>query len=485
VAALISNRPEWLFACFAAARIGAVFCPLSTWSKRTELDYLLGHSDARVLIAMNRFLRQDYVADLRTLLPELGLAQGGRLRQGRYPNLEAVVFLEPTELAGAMSLAELEELGREVSDGELTAASARVRPDDLCYILYTSGSTAAPKGVMLQHYGIIENCFNIGERERLEPSDRVWFAVPLFWGTGASNVMPATYTHGACLVLQEYFDPGRALELLEQEQCTFGGGFGHMIRAMLDRPDFAGCDLTLLRKGLVGFSPEDKRVAIETFGLLRACSPYGLTEGYGNCCITDADDPLDVKLYTQGHPLPNWHFKVVDPETSQPLPRGKVGMVCIKGYTTVGYYKNEEETSTAYDGDGFFITGDLGQIDLDGRFRFHSRLKEMIKTGGINVSPLEVEHILAQHRGIRQAHVVGVPDPVKGELIVAFVEVAGEPLTEEEVRSYVKERAASYKVPHHVLFRTDAELPRLATGKVPKYRLREQALGELSAGNAP
>lgn len=481
VALLASNRPEWLWICFAAARIGAVLSPLNTWYKRNELDYALAHSEARVLVTMDRFLGQDYRADLSALIPELERGRDSRLRSGRYPSLETVVFLGDAGGPGALSLGDLEALGEAVPDTQLREAVDAVRPEDVCYILYTSGSTADPKGVMLQHRGTIENCFNIGERQHLTHEDRLWLVTPLFWGLATVNAMPAIYTHGGCVVLQEYFDAGHALELLERERCTVYYGLGHMTKALVDHPSFARRDLSALKKGVTGFSPEDKRLTIETLGVRRCCSVYGLTESYGNCSLTDADDPLEVVLHTQGHPLPGWEFKVVDPETGRRLPSGERGLLCVKGYTTLGYYKNEAETAKAFDAEGFFITGDLGLIDEDGRFRFHSRLKEMIKAGGINVSPQEVEQILARHPRIRQAHVVGVPDPVRGELIVAFVEPSGGLLTEEEVRAFVKGQAAGFKVPRHVFFRADAELPRVASGKVPKYRLREEAARELAS----
>jgi fatty-acyl-CoA synthase len=374
--------------------------------------------------------------------------------------------------------------GEAISDAALAAAATAVQPEDICYILYTSGSTAAPKGVLLQHYGCIENAFQIGERQHLTPDDRLWLVTPLFWGLGSENALPAIYGHGGCIVLQEYFEPGHALELIERERCTVFYGLGNITRALLDHPDFGKRDLSSLKKGVVGFTPEDKRLTIEVLGVSRCCSIYGLTECYGNSFVTDADDPLEVKLYTQGFPLPNTQVKIVDPETGRRLGPGEIGLLCLKGYTTPGYYKNPEETAKAYDAEGYFIPGDLGMLDHDGRFRFHARYKEMIKTGGINVSPLEVEIILLEHPKIKQAFVVGVPDEVKGERIAAYIEPADPSLTADEVRAYVKERAASYKVPDYVLFRADHELPRLASGKVPKYILREQAIKELAGQTA-
>jgi fatty-acyl-CoA synthase len=479
VALLAGNRPEWLLVCFAAARIGAVLCPMNTWYKQGELDYGIRHSDAVMLLTVDRFLKRNYMEDLAELMPELGDTPPGEATFSRYPNLRSVIMLGESRYPGTMSLDELVRAGKSVSDEGLATAAAQVSPEDMCYILYTSGSTAAPKAVMLQHYGAIENCFQIGERQHLTQDDRLWLVLPLFYGLASVNGLPAVYTHGGCIVLQEWFDPGRALEIIERERCTVYYGLGNITRALLSHPDFSRRDLSSLKKGVTGFTPEDKRLAIEGLGVENCCSIYGLTESYGNCAVTDADDPLDARLHTQGKPLPGWDFKIVDPSTWDALPQGELGMVLIKGYVTVGYYKDAENTAQAFDSDGYFITGDLGSIDEEGRFRYHARLKDMIKTGGINVSPLEVEQILETHPLIRQAHVVGVRDPARTEIIVAFVEPTGE-VTEEDVRQFVKERAASFKVPHRVFFRTETDLPRLASGKIAKNELRAWAEQEVT-----
>jgi fatty-acyl-CoA synthase len=213
-------------------------------------------------------------------------------------------------------------------------------------------------------------------------------------------------------------------------------------------------------------------------GVKLACPAYGLTESYGNATVGMADDPLEVKLQTSGRPLPGVELLIVDPATSAPLAQGQVGLVLLRGFTTPGYHGSAEETRKALRPDGFFDTGDLGSLDREGRFVFHARLKEVIKSGGINVSPMEVEQLLVQHPHVRDAHVVGVAHPVRGELIVAFVD-ADCVLPERELRDFVKELAASFKAPHHVLFRTEAQLPRLASGKVAKHRLVEEARQEL------
>lgn len=481
IALLAGNRPEWLWVCFAAARIGAVLCPMNTWYKRAELDYGLKHCDATVLLTVDRFLNRNYKEDLAELMPELAEEVPGKTSFTRYPFLRYVVGLGDKGYPGVLTLEDLTERGQDLAEEDVLVAASKVEPSDICYILYTSGSTAAPKAVMLQHRGVIENCFQIGERQHLTEDDRLWLVLPLFYGLASVNGMPAIYTHGGCIVLQESFDPGRALELIEEERCTVYYGLGNITRALLEHPDFPRRDLSSLKKGVTGFTPEDKRLAIEELGVESCCSIYGLTESYGNCSVADADDPLEAKMHTQGRPLPGWDFKIVDPVSRKPVGEGEVGLLLIKGYTTVGYFKDEEASAQAFDHDGYFVTGDLGSIDEDGRFRFHSRFKDMIKTGGINVSPLEVEQILETHPQIRQALVLGVSDPDRTEAIVAFIDCSGE-LSGEEVQRFVKARAASFKVPHHVFFRSESELPRLASGKVAKAELRAWAERELNSG---
>ena len=205
----------------------------------------------------------------------------------------------------------------------------------------------------------------------------------------------------------------------------------------------------------------------------------GLTETYGNCAVTDAGDPLALRLATQGLPLPGMDIRVVDPETGRTLPRGDVGEFRVKGWITPGYYGDPAHTRATLDADGYFITGDLGLVGDDGRVRFRGRLKELIKTGGINVAPLEVEGVLAMHEAVKQAYVVGVPDRDRGELVVAAVELCeGATATAETLTAFCRARLASYKVPARFVFWKPEEFPRTATGKVQKPLLRD-TLGRL------
>jgi fatty-acyl-CoA synthase len=468
VAMLVSNRTEWVVATLGAAKIGAVVAAISTFSTPRELAWTLEHSEAAALIALAEFRSRrflDAVLHHRTGLPRL----------------RTIVAIDGASSGEALSLPDFLARGAVVDDAALAATERQVGPDDICYILYTSGSTAAPKGVMLAHGPVIANGFDIGERMRLTASDRVWLAVPLFWSFGSANALPALLTHRGCLVLQESFEPGEALALIERERCSVYYGMANMARALREHPDHPGRRLGAMRTGLTIGPPEDIALTIAALGADELCNVYGATETYGNCAVCDAHDALALRLNTQGEPLPGMIIRTVDPASRKPLPDGELGELAVGGYVTPGYFRAPTLNATAFDADGYFLTGDLGTIE-DGRVRFRGRLKEMIKTGGINVAPLEVEEVLLQHPDIVQAYVVGVPDAAKDEIVAAAVELrAGAVLDAAAILGFCRERLASYKVPARLSFRTAAEFPRTATGKIHKPGLRQELASEPSS----
>jgi fatty-acyl-CoA synthase len=468
VALLMPNRVEWLVVDFAVALLGATLVPISTWSRPRELEYVLNHCDAGTLITVDRFLGQDYLATVA------GIGPGS----SRLPQLRRVVTLGGERLASLTRFDDVVELGRDVTDAELDACQRAVTPDGIAYILYTSGTTSTPKGVQLQHRGLIENMWNIGERQHLTPEDRMWMGISLFWGFGCENALLAMMTHGGCIVLQEQFEAGEALALIERERCSVYYGTPNIALALWEYPERARRDLGSLRTGAAIGAPQAVQMVVE-LGAHEICNVYGLTECYGNCTVTDAHDPLDVRLTTVGRPLPGMEVRVVHPETRRELPPGEVGEIVIRGYMMPGYYKDPDKNAEAFDADGFFRSGDFGAFDADGRLRFRGRMKEMVKTGGINVAPLEVEEILLGHPDIEQAYVVGVPDRRREEVLAAVVVLReGRDVSVEALRTYCRERLAAFKVPHVFRLAKRAELPLTATGKVQKVKLRETLLTE-------
>jgi fatty-acyl-CoA synthase len=477
VGVLLGNEPDWVVMALAASLIGANFVPLNTWYKKAELAWTLRHCGLSVVVSADRFLKTDCAALFGEMIPDLGSARAGALCSAEFPQLKALIFTGAMPRVG-ISWNDFLKQGETISNTALLAAQTAFSPDTCAFVLYTSGSMAEPKGVQLTHRGVVENGFDLGRRRALTAEDRVWLGTPLFYALGATNALPAALTHGATLVLQGHFEAGAAIEVIHRSAATVYYGTGNMTRAILDHPNYTQRKIGSLEKGNAGTMAEYKRLTLVEMGISGAVPAYGLTETYGNATVGESDDPVEIKINTHGRPLPGMEMIIVDPVTKAPLAQGETGLVLIRGHTTPGYLNNPTETAKALRPDGFFDTGDLGSFDRDGRFLFHSRLKEMLKSGGINVSPVEVEQLLAGHPNVRDAYVVGVVDAVMGERIVAFIDAATA-ISEQALRDYVKERAASFKVPHHVLFRSEAQLPRLASGKVAKHRLAEEARLEL------
>jgi fatty-acyl-CoA synthase len=332
VALLMSNRVEWLLIDLAVTLLGATLVPISTWSRARELGYVLNHCDATTLITVDRFLGQDYLA----MLAEIGAPGSEGL-----PQLRRVVTAGTEHPAGAedppgaVRLEDLGELGGGVDDAMLDACQRAVTPEDVACILYTSGTTSTPKGVQLQHRGLIENPWSIGERQHLGPEDRMWMGISLFWSFGCANALLAVMTHGGAIVLQEQFDAAGALALIERERCTVYYGTPNIALALWEHPDRARRDLSSLRTGAAIGPPPAMRMVMD-LGARQICNVYGLTECYGNANVTDAADPVDVRLHTVGRPLPGMEIRIVDRDTRRPLPPGEVGEILIRGYLTPG-----------------------------------------------------------------------------------------------------------------------------------------------------
>jgi fatty-acyl-CoA synthase len=461
VAILMGNRPMWIIADLAICQLGAVMVSVNTWVTTRELSYILEHSDAQYLVMVGRFLKYDYCAMLDELAP---LA-------GSLPLLKTIVCDGTPSCRGSISIADVYSLGRDVPDAVIEAAQQAIAPGDIANLLYTSGSTSRPKGVQLQHYGLIENMWQIGERMHVTENDRLWLAVSLYWALGCDNALFNIMTHGATIVLQEYFEPGESLHLIAQERCTLFYGTPNMAQALHEHPDRQSCDLSTLRSGGTVGTPE-QILRVVDLGAKEICHIYGLTETYGNCCVTDAGDPLERRLTTVGRPLPGVDLRIVDAESGIVLGPGKIGEIRVKGYVTVGYYKDIAQTRQAFDAEGYFRTGDLGLLDDEGYLLFRGRIKEMIKTGGINVAPTEVEELLQSHPGVQLAYVVGVPDRVRDEVIGAVVvRRRGHPVVAEELVAFCRKSLASYKVPQRIHFAEEKDLPLTSTGKLQKNRL--------------
>ncbi len=460
IAILIDNRREWIEVCIAASYIGATLVPFSTFATATELDFLLNDSGARVLITVDRLGDREMRAELASL---------GRLLD------EIVVIGTPGRgqrgYAEVASFAPLQPL----------PPGLRASPTDDALILYTSGSSSRPKAVRLQHYALIENGFNIGERQGLGVHDRVFVTQPLFWAYGSANALPAVLTHGASIILQRRFDAAEALALIEGERCTAIYTLPTITSALTSHPGFDKQRVASLRTGLTIGSPQQVADVIDSLGVAGICNIYGMSETCGNCCVTAHDDPVAMRITSQGLPLPGVTVRIADPQTGDALAAGEIGAIEVKGYLFAGYAgAGAERNAAAFTPDGYFRTGDSGALTPEGRLVFAGRDDDMIKRGGINVSPSEVEDMLLQHHDIDEALVVGVPDARLGAAIVAFIVPADSAsLTAAALTEYCRSRASKYKVPDHFILRDT--LPTTATGKATRRSLRDAAMAALSA----
>lgn len=455
-AILMDNRAEWLTAYFAAISVGAEIVALNCWSSGAELAYQFGHAKVRFLVAGGEIRERP----LPSLLSELG---------ENAP--QHVICVAPEVPEGMVAFHELPDRGRQVSDTQLAAARKTVRPDGTACILYTSGSTATPKGVPLLQHGMIDNMWRIGERQQLGPEDRLWLAVSLFWSFGCVNALFTLMTHGGTVVLQRSFNAGEALALIERERCTVFYGTPNMSLALWEHPDRPKRDLSSLRTGATIGTPDQVR-RIVALGATEICNVYGLTEAYGNSAVGDAKDPLDIRLNTCGRPLDDVEIRIVDPESRAPLPAGETGEILVRGFLTPGYLDDPDRTAESFDDEGFLLTGDLGMIDAEGYLIFRGRLKEMVKTGGINVAPTEVEKVLAAHPDVEEAHVTGIPDPRLDEALAAvIVPREGAAPRETDLIAFGRAKLAAYKVPRLYRFVAPSELPLTSTGKLQKNRL--------------
>jgi fatty-acyl-CoA synthase len=463
VAILMGNKPEWIVADLAICAIGGVMVAVNTWVTARELHHILFHSDTTVLIATDRYLKFDYFALLEELEPH---AQS-------MPLMRCIVHVGERGYRDSLRYADVSARGHDMPDTTIDAAAAAVDPTDIAYILYTSGSTSTPKGVQLQHYALIENMWNLGNRMRVTEHDRLWLAVSLFWGLGCENALFNLMTHGGCVVLQESFEAGEALRIIAQERCTLFYGMPNMVQALFEHPDRLKYDIACMERGGTLGTPEQLQRIVD-LGVKRFSTIYGLTESYGNCTVADADDTFDVKAATVGKPLEGVDLRIIDPDTGKEQPCGVVGEIRLKGYVTVGYYKDEDKNREAFDIDGYFRTGDLGFLDENGYLHFRGRLKEMIKTGGINVAPVEVEECLLRHPGVKLAFVTGVPDARRDEAIAAvIVQHDDADLCEATLAEHCRRELASYKVPRLMSFVRETDLPLTVTGKLQKNRLHE------------
>jgi fatty-acyl-CoA synthase len=450
------NCAEWLLVQYASAKAGVILVNVNPAYRTSELEYVLNQSGCRVLIAARAFKSSDYVAMVDDVAP-------------RCRTLERTVFLDS---------ADWEEL-LAAGDRELSLP-AGLQFDDPINIQYTSGTTGFPKGATLTHHNILNNGFFIGETCRYTSEDRVCIPVPFYHCFGMVLGNLACTTHGACVVIPApSFEPLATLYAVQDERCSSLYGVPTMFISELDLPEFDEFDLTSLRTGIMAGSPcpvEVMRRVIDRMHMPEVTICYGMTETSPVSTQTSADDDIDHRTSTVGRVHPHVEIKIIDPTSGACVKPGVSGELCTRGYSVMlGYWNDPEQTAIAIDQAGWMHTGDLATMDQDGYLNIVGRSKDMIIRGGENIYPREIEEFLYTNPEIRDVQVVGVPDVRYGEEIAAFV-VARTPSTfdPEAVREFCRGKIAHYKIPRYVIPVED--FPMTVTGKVQKFKLREQAI---------
>ncbi len=476
------NCVEWNVANLGIAKIGAVTVTCNSRYKALEVEYVLRQSDARALVMVDRFTaaRIDYLGILRELVPECDRPRAGAagVASSRLPALRQVIVLGGDVPPGCVPFEAVERSGRAPGAGDLDRIV--VRPDDPAEMLYTSGTTGDPKGCLLSHGNMYYKSHVYTELHRWTADDRYLVPVPYFHIFGSMGAIVANCLVGSTQVVMETFDAGEALRLIEAERVTIFSGVPTMFITVLGHPAFGRCDLRSLRTGSIGAAPVPveimRRIRDREHGLgMDALVVYGLTEATGGTHWTRLGDPIDKRVETVGLRTPEIEDRIVDPVTGKALPPGEEGEVCIKGPTLMlGYYRKPEATAEKIR-EGWLHTGDMGVKDAEGYLRITGRLTDMIIVGGFNTYPAEIENFYLRHPKLLDISIVGVPDPVMGEVVMAFaIPKPGESVTPEEILEFGRGRIANFKVPRYV--EIVPEFPLTGSGKVQKFKQKAYAV---------
>ena len=484
VAIWATNVPAWYITFWATTKIGAVLVTVNTAYKIHEAEYLLRQSDTHTLVMIESALDSNYREIINELCPEIAKSKPGKpLHCKRLPFLRNVITAG-FRMPGCLTFDEAFARADSVPQEEILRMAAKVRPDDVCNMQYTSGTTGFPKGVMLTHYNVVNNGKCIGDRMGLSTADRMMIQVPMFHCFGMVLSMTSSMTHGTTMCPMPYFSAKTSLACIRQERITCFNGVPTMFIAMFNHEDYRRTDFSHMRTGIMagaGCPPELMRRAAlpEEMNMTGIVSVYGQTESSPGSTMSAWTDSLELRTETVGYDFPHVQCKVIDPETGEEVPNGVNGEFCSKGYNTMkGYYKMPEETRDTVDAEGWLHSGDLACRDADGNYRITGRLKDMIIRGGENIYPKEIEEFLLTHPEVQDASVIGVPDERYGEEAMACIILKeGSKLTEADIREFSMSRLARHKVPKYIVF-TD-HFPMNAAGKILKYKMREAACEEL------
>jgi fatty-acyl-CoA synthase len=488
VAIWATNVPQWYLTFWAAVKIGAVLVTVNTGYKVHELEYLLKQSDTHTLVMVDEYKGTSYLDIIDRLIPELREAgEPGGWASRKFPYLRNVITIDGPH-PGCYSWSEALIMAPKVDVSEVYARSRAMRQTDVCNMQYTSGTTGFPKGVMLTHRNVVNNGKAIGDCMDLSTADRMMIQVPMFHCFGMVLSMTSSMTHGSTMSPIPVFSPRKSLNCINKEKITCFQGVPTMYIAMMNtHPNFEETDFSHVRTGIMAGSPcpiEKMREVVEKMHMPDIVITYGQTEASPATTMSRTTDPLEKRVETVGLPIYGVECKIIDPETGDELPDNTPGEFCSRGYNTMkGYYKMPAATAAAVDKDGWLHSGDVLLRQSDGYYRVTGRIKDMIIRGGENVYPKEIEDFLYTFPKTKDVQVIGVPDKVYGEVVLAEIILQeGQTATEEEVKDFCRTRIAKEKVPAYVRF--VESFPMNEAGKIQKYKMREEAIELLGLQDA-
>ncbi len=483
IAIWANNVPEWVYTQFGTGKMGAVLVTVNTNYRSFELEYLMKQSDATTLLLIGGVRDADeYIKVIEDVCPELKESQPGQLNSAKLSKLKNVIYLGDEKHPGMFNWSDVMKMGERISDDELKARQDSLDPDDVINMQYTSGTTGFPKGVMLTHTNLIGNAKSLGECMQLSSKDVMCIPVPFFHCFGCVLGTLTCVVSAAAMAPVVAFTPDAVLETVKASGCTALHGVPTMFIAELEEMKKNGYRPSTLRTGIMAGSPcpiEVMKQVVNDMGAGEMCITYGQTEASPGITMTRTSDSLERRVSTVGRALPNIEVKIVDPDLGEEVKPGIQGELCTRGYHVMkGYYKNTDATAGAIDKDNWLHTGDLAIMDEEGYCKITGRIKDMIIRGGENIYPREIEEFLYTHPKIKDVQVVGVSSRKYGEEVAAFIQLKpGETATLEEMRAFCKDKIAFHKIPAFFMFVDD--YPTTASGKIQKYKLREQATSEL------
>lgn len=489
VALVLANVPQFVPLVFAIWRLGAAAIPVNYLFKAKELAYVIGQSQCRAVITMSAFRGLDYLASLDEIVP--GWQRGDF---SPFPDLSAIAVLD----AARPDVLTLDAIAASGAADPSPLPPSTVSPTDPAVVMYTSGTTGLPKGVIQSHDNLARSGFGGAHHLAFEDGRRILTALPLYHAFALVQGLVAALFVAGAMVPQMTFDPAQTFAAIQRHRASYLMLVPTMGVALLEHPDIDQYDVSSLIAVLMGAAPTPVwawRSLKERLGLAEVFTGYGMTEVTSATTFTTPDDPLERVATTVGRPLDAGiagiahlggvvaEYKTIDPLTGAALPPGAEGELCARGPTaSSGYFAKPRETAELLLPDGWVRSGDLGRIRPDGYIELTGRSKELYKSGGELVSPKEVEELLTAHGAVAQAYVVGVPDDRWGEIGCAWiVRAPGAAVEAAELIELAKVRLARFKVPKHVFFLAASELPTTATGKVQKFQLVDMAKQRLRA----